>query len=141
DATAPMFCVVSVTMNVVPRCFVAGGADTTVSTRSGRVTVTAAVGDAAQLLPSSLSVARARSSAQAMRRYVFSGVVAGIVTLATSEWTAPPARPDVPASPARWPSHVVRYGRPAVRAILAHPAIALGPGPPASSPPALGPYP
>src|SRR5262249_17404370 len=68
DASTPTVCAGSVTANVARRCFAAGGAETAVSTRLGLVTVTAAVGEAAQLLDSLLSATLARSSAQAKRK-------------------------------------------------------------------------
>src|SRR5215475_3946443 len=80
----------SVTENVVPgaRAGAAGSVATTVATRSGRATVTIAAGEPLQLLPSSVSATAARSSAHASRKYVLSGVVAGIVTIAVPEWLA-----------------------------------------------------
>ena len=58
----------SVTGKLVPRAMVAGGAETALSTRSGLVTVTVAVAEAVQLLPSSFSATVLRSSAQASRK-------------------------------------------------------------------------
>jgi hypothetical protein len=55
-----MFCTVSVTTNVVFRGLVAGGAESAVCTKPGRVTVTTAVEEATQLLASSLSGASTR---------------------------------------------------------------------------------
>ena len=63
--TAPRFCVVSVTVNVVPRFLVAGSADVAVATRSACVTVRKADAVAAELLLSLPSVTALMSSAHA----------------------------------------------------------------------------
>jgi hypothetical protein len=72
-----------------------------ISHRCGQGVTVTVVLEAVQLLDSSVSTTVFGASAQASRKYVLSGVAAGMVTVTVPEWLAPAARAGTPRFPVR----------------------------------------